>query len=276
MRDNSEESFLQCAAECRKLHHRAGNFKAAWDSTTPDDLLRLVERLGESARVAIDRPRDDEPNGAADRARAAARGAMAWLDGDLPGLVISGGPDRDHERGDFQNQFCRLATRVALKAGLVDAAATTPQVLRVWWRYFKATRSPFCGHLDELIDPCLALASACEDFALGAHRVAVAAVPPPAASISAPFGTPSEVPDSPATVASARPFRSKSELVTAYVAEVRTLTPQKRFSKREIWIGQGYTSPTEFQRWQRDDPRTTRTARQKFDRVLKEKPHLKK
>jgi hypothetical protein len=66
---------------------------------------------------------------------------------------------------------------------------------------------------------------------------------------------------------------STLDRVNAYVTEV-TKRRGKRFLKREIWC-QWYRAPSEFERWQRDDARTTHTARTRFEKVLKEKPHLR-
>ena len=63
--------------------------------------------------------------------------------------------------------------------------------------------------------------------------------------------------------------------VDQYLREVRKHTSQK-FSRRDLWTGAGYTNQTEFERWQRNDRRTSHTARQKFERILKDRPHLKK
>ena len=62
--------------------------------------------------------------------------------------------------------------------------------------------------------------------------------------------------------------------VAEYIAEVRRCTDRKNFSRRNFWQDLGYSDATEFERWQRDDPRTTPTAREKFERVLRTKPHL--
>jgi hypothetical protein len=69
---------------------------------------------------------------------------------------------------------------------------------------------------------------------------------------------------------------SKKERVDAYIQQVRRQPGRRTFSRKDIWTGARYRDPTEFQRWQRDDPRTTPTAQQRFDRILREKPHLHK
>jgi len=65
------------------------------------------------------------------------------------------------------------------------------------------------------------------------------------------------------------------ELVDKYLADVKAQTG-RAITRRDFWAAAGYKNPTEFQRWQRNDPRTTLTASSNFARVLKSKPHLKK
>jgi hypothetical protein len=48
-----------------------------------------------------------------------------------------------------------------------------------------------------------------------------------------------------------------------------------RISRTSIWKSVGYKSRTEFERWERNDPRATKTAHQRFSKILSEKPHLK-
>ena len=50
---------------------------------------------------------------------------------------------------------------------------------------------------------------------------------------------------------------------------------KRRFTRKEIWRAAGYTDPTEFERWQRDDPRTSAAAKKVFTRILTKKPPLK-
>ena len=77
----------------------------------------------------------------------------------------------------------------------------------------------------------------------------------------------------PATEASAR--STNAQRIDAYIAEVRHRTDRKKFGRIDIWQDEGYADGTEFERWQRDDPKTTYTARRRFERVLATKPHLK-
>jgi hypothetical protein len=46
----------------------------------------------------------------------------------------------------------------------------------------------------------------------------------------------------------------------------------RKISRTEIWLAAGYSDKTEFERFQRDDARTTRTARKNFTRVLNLSP----
>jgi hypothetical protein len=64
-------------------------------------------------------------------------------------------------------------------------------------------------------------------------------------------------------------------LVDKYIDEVYDRTG-KRITRTEIWRKAGYSTRTEFERWQRQDPKATPTAHEKFMRLLqKERPHLK-
>jgi len=60
-------------------------------------------------------------------------------------------------------------------------------------------------------------------------------------------------------------------LVDAYIEEVAAAG--RSITRKAIW-SIWYESATEFQRWQRNDPRTTEKARQRFESVLRDKPHL--
>jgi hypothetical protein len=62
--------------------------------------------------------------------------------------------------------------------------------------------------------------------------------------------------------------------VDDYIAEVLEKTG-KRITRTDFWKAARYRTRTEFERWQRNDPRTTRTANERFTRLLQEKPHLK-
>jgi hypothetical protein len=60
-------------------------------------------------------------------------------------------------------------------------------------------------------------------------------------------------------------------MIDAYIAKVLAITG-KKISRKEFWLVAGYNSPTEFERFQRDDPRTTQSAVANFKRVLDLKP----
>jgi len=67
----------------------------------------------------------------------------------------------------------------------------------------------------------------------------------------------------------------RHKMVDAYIAEVLDKTG-KRITRTAIWRKAGYKSRTEFERWQRQDPkRLNPSAADAFNRVLREKPHLK-
>ena len=62
--------------------------------------------------------------------------------------------------------------------------------------------------------------------------------------------------------------------VNAYIDEVFKKTGLQ-LTRTQIWKDAGYKARTEFDRWQRNDKRTTKKARATFDRVLRTKPRLK-
>jgi hypothetical protein len=66
----------------------------------------------------------------------------------------------------------------------------------------------------------------------------------------------------------------RRQAVEAYIAEVFEKTG-KRITRADIWKSARYKDRTDFERWQRNDPKATGTANERFTRVLKEKPHLK-
>ena len=114
---------------------------------------------------------------------------------------------------------------------------------------------------------------------------AAAAIDPNNEEPSAAEGTASQADDGASTadrdeVASpsgppAVPTTSNRAAVDAYIEEVLAATGQ-RINRRMFWKAAGYKHPTDFERWQRGDKRTTKTARVNFERVLRTKPHLKR
>jgi hypothetical protein len=64
-------------------------------------------------------------------------------------------------------------------------------------------------------------------------------------------------------------------MVDAYIEEVRR-EKGKRITRKDIWSKAGYTSRTEFERWERRDAKhPNQVADEIFTRILREKPHLK-
>lgn len=61
--------------------------------------------------------------------------------------------------------------------------------------------------------------------------------------------------------------------INAYMAEVLSKRA-KKISRKEIWVSAGYSDATEFERWQRGASNTTKAAIERFERVLRDKPHL--
>jgi hypothetical protein len=63
--------------------------------------------------------------------------------------------------------------------------------------------------------------------------------------------------------------------VDAYIDEVFKKTGRK-VTRTDIWKTARYRTRTEFERWERKDPRNpNRAAHERFTRILAEKPHLK-
>jgi hypothetical protein len=68
---------------------------------------------------------------------------------------------------------------------------------------------------------------------------------------------------------------SRRTAVEAYIAEVLRETG-KRITRKDIWRRAGYKSRTEFERWERSDPkRRNKSADERFTLILQDKPHLK-
>ena len=68
---------------------------------------------------------------------------------------------------------------------------------------------------------------------------------------------------------------NRRAMVNAYIEEVR-LKKCIRITRKDIWTEACYRSRTEFERWQRQDPKhPNKTADKNFARILREKPHLK-
>lgn len=64
-------------------------------------------------------------------------------------------------------------------------------------------------------------------------------------------------------------------MVNDYIDEVRRVK-RVRITRKDIWSEAGYNSRTEFERWERRDPKhPNQAADRSFSRVLREKPHLK-
>jgi hypothetical protein len=76
-------------------------------------------------------------------------------------------------------------------------------------------------------------------------------------------------------VASQDPIAAKRRAwVDAYIREV-FLVKKKRITRSDIWKAAGYKEATAFERWQRNDHRSSKSDDRAFTRVLTEKPHLK-
>jgi hypothetical protein len=67
---------------------------------------------------------------------------------------------------------------------------------------------------------------------------------------------------------------SRRQAIDRYIDEVWE-KKRKRITRTNIWKEGRYATRTEFERWERCDPRATKTADERFRRILREKPHLK-
>ena len=76
-------------------------------------------------------------------------------------------------------------------------------------------------------------------------------------------------------VKSKLPSASRSSLINRYIDEVLKRTG-KKITRSDIWRCAGYKTRTEFEKWQRNDPKkVNKSAADRFGRILSEKPHLK-
>jgi hypothetical protein len=66
---------------------------------------------------------------------------------------------------------------------------------------------------------------------------------------------------------------TNSDRIDAYLKEIRGKTGQ-RLTRKDLWVMGGYSEATEFERWQRDDPKATAKAREFFEDLLTRRPHL--
>jgi hypothetical protein len=85
---------------------------------------------------------------------------------------------------------------------------------------------------------------------------------------------PSSAPNRPPDSSGDSEAERRRAAVSAYIEEAVQKTG-KRIKRTDIWKAVGYKTRTEFERWERNDRRATKTAHQRFTRFLTEKPHLK-
>jgi hypothetical protein len=107
-------------------------------------------------------------------------------------------------------------------------------------------------------------------------RSTPAEIPPALPSVTEPGQSPAipiEKPGGAQTEAD-RTKRERRQAVDAYIAECRQAGV--RITRKDVWKKAGYSTRSEFERWQRNDSRVNRTAGENITRVLTEKPHLRK
>jgi len=74
---------------------------------------------------------------------------------------------------------------------------------------------------------------------------------------------------------SPEPIGDRRKAVDTYIEEVFSRTG-KRITRTDIWKSARYKSRTEFERWERNDPKNpNKSAHERFTRILIDKPHLK-
>ena len=83
---------------------------------------------------------------------------------------------------------------------------------------------------------------------------------------------PSDTAETAAPVASAERVQahepSRSDIVEALLERMSKALGCK-IMRKDLWKSKGYKEATPFERWQRDDPQTSKSARRKFDPLLK-------
>ena len=73
-------------------------------------------------------------------------------------------------------------------------------------------------------------------------------------------------------ITGARHEKTKAETrIGDFISRVSQSTG-RRIIKKDVWMVAGYTNATEFERFQRDDPRATASAKKNFERVLQMGP----
>jgi hypothetical protein len=78
-----------------------------------------------------------------------------------------------------------------------------------------------------------------------------------------------------ARLAAAVPAKTSNRVaVDAYIEEVFRVTG-KELKRVDLWRSVGYRSRSDFECWERGDPRATKAASERFTAILREKPHLK-
>jgi hypothetical protein len=73
-----------------------------------------------------------------------------------------------------------------------------------------------------------------------------------------------------AQIANSKPADRRAQ-IDAFIFKVMEETP-KKVTRKDIWLVAGYRNATEFERFQRNDVRTTQSATANFERVLRMKP----
>lgn len=63
--------------------------------------------------------------------------------------------------------------------------------------------------------------------------------------------------------------------IDAYLAEI-TQKFGTALTRADLWKSAGYTEATEFERWQSGNQRATHKARRTFEKMLRERPHLRR
>jgi hypothetical protein len=294
------ERFHAIVVETTRERH-AANLRRQERATQllAESATRLLADAGEDRKDEATR-RQQEAMALANQCRqealafAASGGADSWRE-----YVFSGGSADEAASQSLMQRWSDLASIGAMAADLVvpnqDALDVWLELLRERSPYFRVlpgsetvdgerfeTRD---GRIDRLcsasIELCLGLEqeATCASMRAQAERSTTGpetASPTEVEILETPdldqdVGTPVDAADSDLA---GQDIRAQ---VDAYIKAVRTQTSDRHFSKTTIWKEDAeYEDPTMFYRWQRGDPRTSHQAKQTFDRILREKPRLKR
>ena len=163
-------------------------------------------------------------------------------------------PGASEPAAALKARFRSLAMRAAIAAG-VSAAL---DLFQEWLFIVQVAAPEYCDEVN-IRDVFEASAHACDQ--LGTRALVAQAALGAAAALPQSNGQ---------AQTDTIPQKTNRERVDDYLADLYKKTG-KRHTRKEIW-GPHYDSATEFQRWQRNDKRTTRRARDLFEGIVSRSP----